>query len=162
MTYISKSLRVRFKRCVKRGKGCWLWMGDKNQLGYGQLQERKAGYTFLWTAHRLSWMIYRGRIPKGLCVLHTCDNPSCVNPKHLWLGTHKDNMQDCIRKGRRAKSYRPHTRVRKLTDRQVRAIRRDDRKLRHVAGDYGISISNVSFIRSGKRKALVPDRVLLK
>jgi len=160
MAALSKSLRVRFKHRVKRGKGCWLWIGNKNQRGYGQLREGKVGYS--WTAHRLSWMIYRGPILEGLCVPRTCDNPSCVNPKHLWLGTHKDNMRDCIAKGRRAKSYHPHARVRKLTDRQAGEIRGDKRKLRHVARDYGVSISNVSFIRRGPRKSLAPNRISLK
>lgn len=76
--------------------GCWLWTGFEHHNGYGGLMIKNV--TVL--AHRLSWQIHNGPIPKGLCVCHKCDTPFCVNPDHLFLGTNKDNIHDAIRKGR--------------------------------------------------------------
>ena len=76
--------------------GCWLWGGGKNKKGYGQffLNSRRL-------AHRVSYELFVGPIPDKLCVLHTCDAPSCVNPNHLWLGTNQDNINDRVKKGRK-------------------------------------------------------------
>jgi hypothetical protein len=81
--------------------GCWLWTGALGMDGYGirvhlHGEERKPR-----RAHRASWEIFRGPIPDGLWVLHRCDNPPCVNPDHLFLGTQTDNIRDAVRKGRR-------------------------------------------------------------
>jgi hypothetical protein len=80
---------------------CWQWIGSVNKQGYGLT------YLFgkFYIAHRASWRLFNGEIPRGngyhgTCVLHRCDNPSCVNPKHLFLGTLKDNNQDMIKKNR--------------------------------------------------------------
>jgi len=77
--------------------GCWLWIGGTNQQGYGQITVR--GHTV--RTHRLVWELSRREtVPAGLDVLHTCDTRSCVNPVHLFLGTHTQNMRDASRKGR--------------------------------------------------------------
>ena len=78
--------------------GCWLWTGYSRRDGYGYIAHNKRAIG----AHRASWIIYRGDIPEGLHVCHTCDVRDCVNPDHLFLGTASDNMQDCVRKGRSA------------------------------------------------------------
>ncbi len=75
---------------------CWTYKGYKNKNGYGRL--RMNGKKVL--AHRAMWELFEGEIPKGLNVLHICDNPSCINTYHLFLGTHADNVFDCIHKGR--------------------------------------------------------------
>ena len=74
---------------------CWEWNGSKNRGGYGQ-----CNIGGLSGAHRVSWVLHNGPIPMELCVLHSCDNPPCINPKHLFIGTNKDNTIDCTIKGR--------------------------------------------------------------
>lgn len=77
--------------------GCWLWTGGINERGYGIIGVSAHKVD---KAHRVSWRLHRGKIPDGANVLHSCDVPGCVNPYHLFLGTLKDNMQDCVSKGR--------------------------------------------------------------
>lgn len=97
-SYQRSTLMQRFWKYTKKSRRCWHWIGAKQDAGYGELwcwEKRK--YV---GAHRVSWEIHNGPIPKGLSVLHKCDNPSCVNPKHLFLGTQKDNIRDGMKKGR--------------------------------------------------------------
>jgi len=81
---------------------CWEWLGAKDYGGYGQVR--------IWgkqmKAHRASWEFFFGPIPNGLSVLHKCDNPSCVNPYHLFLGDQCDNITDCVIKGRHFRQRR--------------------------------------------------------
>lgn len=125
---------------------CWIWVGACSQNGYGQLRITRT----LKLAHRVSWEIHFGEIPTGLEVCHNCpdgDNPSCVNPAHLWLGTQKENMNDCSRKGRIAKSEKSGQA--KLTQEIVNNIRSDavaGYPQRWIARFYGIARSRVSDI----------------
>lgn len=86
-----------YKRIKKTKRGCWEWLGAIGKDGYGLtcVDSKTQG------AHRVSWEATNGEIPKGLWVLHKCDNPKCINPKHLFLGTAKDNTKDSMQKGRR-------------------------------------------------------------
>jgi len=91
------SLEERFWHQVKKSDDCWLWVGAMMRNGYGQIkgENRKT-----IGAHRVSYLIAYGAIPKGMNVLHKCDTPQCVNPSHLFLGTHRDNTHDALNKGR--------------------------------------------------------------
>lgn len=84
-------------------RGCWLWTGCIGSDGYGRV--RRKGKTH--SAHRYAYRLFKGEVPEGLCVLHACDEPKCVNPTHLFLGTKKDNSRDMLRKGRHANAL-PH------------------------------------------------------
>jgi hypothetical protein len=93
-------------RVVKTGDGCWQWTGVTNEWGYGRLVPP---HNVL--AHRFSWTLHFGAIPEGMLVCHTCDNPSCARPGHLFLGTVADNNRDRDAKGRAAKRYPMRKRV---------------------------------------------------
>jgi HNH endonuclease len=134
-------------------KGCWLWGSYCQSSGYGQI--RIEGKRIL--AHRLSWILHFGDIPEGLLVCHTCDVRRCVNPEHLYLGTQKENMQDCLKKGRthgqtKGYAFTRKPRTRKLTPEQVQEIRDWPHEMKYIAEKLGISIACVSMIKSGKRK----------
>lgn len=92
-----ESLIRRFnKYVIKKENECWLWIGAKVSKGYGYLSYNKKNHG----AHRISWLIHQGEIPKKLSVLHKCDNPPCTNPDHLFLGNQDINMIDMHNKGR--------------------------------------------------------------
>lgn len=84
------------KACVLDESECWEWQGSRNWQGYGWAQPSGKNRG----AHRVAWLLTHGSIPDGLWVLHHCDNPPCVNPSHLFLGTATDNERDKVRKGR--------------------------------------------------------------
>jgi len=101
-----------FWKRVKKTDGCWLWTGG-TCLGYGKCLKPGTDpkLRIQVKAHRVSWELANGPIPAGLCVLHRCDNPPCVSPEHLFLGTLADNRADCVAKGRQAKGDRNGSRT---------------------------------------------------
>lgn len=127
--------------------GCWLWTGPWGRRDYGII---KANSTYAATAHRAFYAHHISPIPDGLLVCHRCDTPACVNPAHMFLGTDQDNSDDKIRKGR-------DNRYSKLTVESVLAIRKDQRPLKEVARDYGVSPMTISSIRNRSRWAHLED-----
>jgi HNH endonuclease len=92
------------KRMIQTPTGCWEWTGYRKPSGYGEfiLKGKK------WVSHRLAYVAFKGPIEPGMFVCHSCDNPACVNPEHLWKGTHQDNMNDAKAKKRIARANRTH------------------------------------------------------
>ena len=134
-------IEIRFWRHVHKTESCWLWTGALTHLGYGSFRENGASVL----AHRVSWMLTNGPIPDGLDVLHDCpsgDNPACVNPAHLWLGTHTDNMRDMISKGGGIAGIKNQNA--KLTDdivREIRLAHSNGRTTKELAMQLGVSES---------------------
>lgn len=137
-------LPVRFWSKVSvQPDGCWNWTAAKHNYGYGHFSIGGE----IKKAHKLSYQHFKGEIADGLCVCHKCDNPSCVNPSHLWLGTHAENMDDRDAKGRNVNHVGETHGNSKLTEQDVRAIRADTRTYREIGADYGIVKSQVGFIK---------------
>jgi hypothetical protein len=158
MTVARIAPEVRFWRHVEKRdqSSCWLWHGGKGGGGYGRfrLGGKRDGQI---GPHIFSYRIHKGEIPDGLFVLHECDNPACVNPAHLSLGTQKKNISDC-RDRRRLKGHfqnGPDVRrrkgsahpVSKLTEAQIPAIRADGRANKLIAAEYGVDDALIKRIK---------------
>lgn len=102
------------------GTRCWLWTASTYTRGYGQFW---TGNSFT-SAHRFSYTLEHGSIPEDMDVCHSCDNPLCCNPAHLWLGTAQDNVDDMLKKGRNGQPKNENHRDAKFTNEQVREIRK--------------------------------------
>lgn len=157
----------RFWNKVRKTRGCWIWTSAITDRGYGvfQIGDRTV------RAHRYAWELSTGEDPGDLFVCHSCDNPRCVNPRHLFLGTHQDNMDDKKRKGRAsrqgpikpaqgvlngARKYPERLRrgeenpKAKLTSSQAAEIKSSQDSLKTLADRFGVSVSAIWCVRSGK------------
>lgn len=134
--------RKDFWQYVQKTVTCWLWLGGKTDKGYGLFKSKRA--------HRVSYELCIGPIPTGLGLLHSCDIRHCVNPDHLTPGTQRQNIEDCIAKGRNSPPPwlgGERSRTAKLTEAVVRSIRQDNRSLSTLASEYNVSQSAISRIR---------------
>lgn len=147
--YPRKPLTERFwEKVDKRGPDeCWRWTAGKNRAGYGTIKVCEKTEK----AHRISWEIHHGPIPEGMCVLHHCDNPACVNPVHLWLGDRDANNRDMTEKGRRARGE-AHG-ISELTEQDVHGIHfllDAGHSQRAIAYSYGVDQKTISRINTGE------------
>lgn len=135
--------------------GCWIWMGRATDR-YGQTDTTKNGKRVYTYAHRISYELYTGLIPDGMLVCHRCDVGLCVNPAHLFLGTHEDNTLDMVQKGRNRYGGLPHPKGQKcswakLTDDQAQQIRHSRLPTAYLAECYGVSKNTIRAVRRGER-----------
>ena len=139
-------IRERFAANYERipGVDCWLWTGATSSNGYGHIFYKNKQES----AHRCSYKLHVGEIPKDMCVLHRCDVKHCVNPAHLFLGTHQDNMADRNNKGRCAPASGDLNNSAKLTPQQVADIRADSRTGHALSVAHGVSEATISRIRN--------------
>jgi len=145
------TVRLWVKVTVRGADECWPWTGSLNEQGYGKIKTAKRATAL---AHRLVYEQRRGPIPMGLCVLHSCDNPPCCNPKHLFLGTRADNNADRSRKGRSIVGADHH--ATKLTADEARDIRQSESTGRDLANQFGVSPQTVCDIRKRRHWRHVP------
>lgn len=141
-----------------RATGCWIWMGAHATKGYGEIKIPKTRRQI--PAHRLSYLIHRGSIPSGKCVLHRCDNPACVNPAHLFIGTKMDNALDMVSKMRHC--YGERQGGHKLTEQEVVDIHKLIKlgvKQKQIAKIFNIGEMQISRIKRGHRWKHVFDRL---
>jgi hypothetical protein len=129
--------------------GCWPWVRGTDRAGYGSplYSGRKTG------AHRIAWTLTHGKIPRQLWVLHKCDNPPCCNPKHLFLGTQRDNIDDMITKGRARPPKGERNGLAKLRTKDIPQIRRrvlSGDRLQTVGDRYGVTKQAIWHIVHGK------------
>lgn len=132
------SLLERLHDWFQESSGCWIWVGSKSKTGYGKITFHGEQIY----AHRAMWEALNGLIPDGLSVLHKCDNPPCVNPNHLFLGTLKDNSYDRDTKGRSGTA--------KLKPSDVKEIRESNLQPKELASKYNIKTRTVYEILSKK------------
>lgn len=153
--YDSRTIARFWSKVDRRGAdGCWAWTAEIIWNGYGRFWIRKQRVL----AHRVSWSLVHGIPPRGtghhgICVLHRCDNRACVNPKHLFLGTHSDNMADKVSKGRQYRPIGGLHRNSKLDPKTVLEIFMATGTIREIAGRFETSSSNVHGIKQGRRWA---------
>jgi hypothetical protein len=138
-------------------EGCWLWNASTNARGYGQFGCGGAAGGMVF-AHRQAYIFAVGSIPREICVLHHCDNPICVRPDHLFLGTRADNMQDASRKGRLNGNpvlfgeAHPRTKISSVQVEELRALRKSGETYKALAHRFGLGKTQVRRIICGESR----------
>lgn len=144
------SIEQRLKNYSIKENECWNFLGTKDKDGYGVFGHGRGKQL---RAHRASFQFYKGNVITGMFVCHSCDNPSCINPNHLFVGTAKDNTQDMIQKGRRVNHKGSNHPSAKLNELHVICIRKQrllGKTLKQIGNQFGITFQSVSDICKGK------------
>lgn len=145
------TFQKRFWSKVLKSDYCWNWIGSRNKAGYGRLMMKQGG---VFLAHRLIWTEEKGNIPDGMCVLHRCDNPSCIRLDHLFLGTQQDNIRDAQNKGRRRWAWLLYGKDAKISAEDVLSMRSEYKPFKFtqpmLAKKYGLPLSKVNSIINKK------------
>lgn len=141
--------RLMRRTVIDERTGCINWIGSTAFGGHGQLRTKNKRSV---AAHRVSWEHHNGPIPAGMKVCHHCDNPPCVNPDHLFLGTQADNMRDMIKKGRNRRGATHHNA--KLSDARVIEIILANGTQREIAKQFGVSQTYVGQLKQGLRRKM--------
>lgn len=136
----------------KDSSGCWLWVGALRSYRYPSFMHNGKPIA----AHRLMYLLYRGRIPRGHEIRHTCDMPHCVNPSHLITGTHAQNMKDASSRKRFPDRRGTVNNCAKLTEKQVLKIRRDKRGINTIGKKYGVDKTTIWNIRKRRTWTHLP------
>ena len=146
----AKTIKGRLlEKCQQMPSGCWEWQAER--------LKRQCAYGMFWLngkrqrAHRVSYEVHKGPIPEGIDVLHKCDNPPCINPDHLFLGTRAENCQDAASKDRFPLNEKHHNT--KLSVDEVHAIRSSTLTRLELATQYGVNASTITRIKLGQRRA---------
>jgi hypothetical protein len=146
--------RISIERRLQKYKilenGCWHFLGSKDKDGYGVFGYGRGKQL---RAHRASFEFHKKTSAVGLLVCHSCDNPSCINPDHLFLGNPKDNTQDMIKKGRKANcqgSNHPLAKLSVLDIVLIKQYRSTGKKLKEIADQFGVTFQTISEICRGK------------
>ncbi len=139
------SIEIRFleKFIPEPNSGCWLWTASLNNNGYGEIMLRHSKKTAY--AHRVSYQLFKGDVPSGGKILHSCDMPCCVNPDHLRIGTQRDNLLDMYSRKRRINIPKEYPVG--LSELDVQRIHEDKRSSRKIAKDYGVSHTSILYVK---------------
>ena len=137
-------------KVVQDKTGCWLWQSSKDKRGYGHFYVKKNGKSFMARAHVISYMLFKGGIPVGHIIRHTCDIPACVNPLHLLSGTQKDNMRDRDERGRRKPPKGSMNGRAQLTAAQALDIKQSSLSNVKLSKIYPASPTQIQRIKAGK------------
>lgn len=134
---------------ICKDTGCWDWTGCFAVSGYGRMMFNYQNYR----AHRLSYILHNGEIPDEMIICHKCDNKKCVNPEHLFIGTILDNVKDRVQKGRTARNEKSGNM--KLTNKQVKQIRKRKMSLSMMAKKYNVAESTIVRIVTNVTRKIV-------
>lgn len=129
-------------------QGCWEWLGEQSDGGYGRVWTTISGKSVRRSAHRLAWSIENGPIPEGMLICHKCDNPPCIRPTHLFLGSQEDNMLDATSKGRVGTRLSAED-ARRIRN-EVKPWSRQGQGITAAAQKYGVSRQTIGAILRGR------------
>lgn len=162
---IERMRQLLYRKIIKTKSGCWKFKGSINKWGYGVINIGGRLNASHHNAHRISWMVHKGKIPKRMFVCHICDNRSCCNPEHLFLGTPKDNMRDMHKKGRNINLKGEECPYARLKNKDILKILKYFEKgytNLQVAKKFNISKEHARDIKLGKNWAHIGDRSKIK